>query len=117
MKLFTFAVFVLLLSFNKTVAQSREYSLQINQERAANTERFFLTLSAGQKQLLTFNADLANSAPRLHLTVKDEAGNIQVQSLLQMVNDQLIQWQLTNRTKDKRETETKGEIRLFKEVQ
>jgi len=117
MKLFIPAALMMALLFNKTFAQNREFSIRIGSGNVADTGKVSLTLNKNQKPLLAFNADLDRQAASLSFTVKDTLGNIKLQSLVQVVNEQLIKWQLSDRTIPERPTETKGELRLYKRVQ
>jgi hypothetical protein len=51
-------------------------------------------------------------SPEMRFTVQDTAGHQKAQGLLQVINSNLIQWQLMDGTKPGRYTESKGEIWL-----
>lgn len=115
--------------FNKTVAQSRDLSFLVGRWEAVqsrnagggievvDTSKIYLFFGEERKPLLSFEADFSKSPAWFDFTVKDTAGNIRLQSLLQFINDDLIKWQLFDDARAERFTTTRGEILFLRRTQ
>jgi hypothetical protein len=113
---------VLFFSFNKAVAQNKSVSFTISGWNAAGEEtvsghavadstKLSLQVGKGNRPLVSFLANLTKT-PGLNFTVRDTTGAVKLQSLLQVVNDDLIQWQWIDQTTPSRPSSGKGEIRV-----
>lgn len=123
MKTFILVFLIPLSFFNKPVAQSRNPAHCLSARPAINplyeashfnavdTGGIYLLLSKGSRPLVSLIADFSKS-PEMRFTVQDTAGHQKAQGLLQVINSNLIQWQLMDGTKPGRYTESKGEIWL-----
>ena len=115
--------------FNKTVAQNCNLSLLLSHGEAlpskkggsgfelADTGKIYLFFGKEHKPLLSFQADFSKSPKWFDFTVKDTAGNVRLQSLLQIINDDLVQWQLIDSAQTDRFTSVKGNILFLRRMQ
>jgi len=129
MKLLMLVLLGTLFSFNKTVAQNRDLSFLVGRWEAiqgknagggfevVDTSKIYLFFGKERKPLVSFEADFSRSPAWLDFTVKDTAGNIKLQSLLQIITDDLIQWQLFDGTRADQFTSARGEILFLRRTQ
>lgn len=117
MKTWILVLLWLLPFFNTTVAQSLEGRLEVKDSKKAHglemtvdTGKIFLVFGKEQKPLVSFQADFSKLPAWFDFTLKDTAGNIKLQSLLHISNDNQILWQLFEGTKPNRIVTGWGEI-------
>lgn len=122
MKTCMLLVMSLLLFLNKSVAQSRNLSSLIGRWETVeskyegggfevvDTAQIILFYGKERKLILSFTADFSKLPAWFDFTVKDTAGTVKLQSLLQVINDDLIQWQLFDGTRSNYFTASSGDI-------
>ena len=116
-------------SFRNTVVQNRNQLLLAgpwqavqNQNasggfEAVDTGKLNLFFGKERKPLLSIQADLSKSSAWLDFMVKDTAGNVRLQSLLQVIDDGMIQWQFFDSTRANHSTSASGEIFFLRRKQ
>ena len=122
MKMLMLVLLVVSFSFNKTVAQGRNPLFLAGPWKTVqspnagggievvDTSKINLFFGKEHKPLVSFQADFSRSSAWLDLTVKDTAGNVRLQSLLQVIDEGLIQWQLFDSTRTNHPASARGEI-------
>lgn len=129
MKMCMLFVIVLLSFLSKSVAQSRNLAALVGRWETIeskydgggfevmDTTHIILFYGKERKPLLSFNADFTKSPAWFDFTVKDTTGTVKLQSLLQVINDDLIQWQLFDGTRSDYFTASNGEIMYLRRKQ
>ena len=59
-----------------------------------DSARLFLVYGDQKKAIISYKADFSKSPAWFDFTVKDGANTIELQSLMQFINDDLVQWQI-----------------------
>lgn len=105
MKRVMFAVFALLFCFT-TVAQQRSIKNLIGTWEAVRTEndggglqvvdsaQIFLVYGDQKKKVASYRADFSHSPARFDFVVQDSTESLNLKSLIEFINDDLIKWQL-----------------------
>ena len=99
-------ILVLMIFYGSAFAQSRSFAHLIGKWEAVDSEnasgglevldssRLYLVYGTQKKPITGYRLDLSKSPGTFDFTVKDSMGNLSLKSLLQFINDDLIQWQV-----------------------
>jgi hypothetical protein len=82
-----------------------------------DSSRIFLVFGKDRKPIVSFNADFSKTPAWFDFTIKDTTGNTKFQSLLQVINEDLIQWQLFDGTRPSNFSTAQGEILFLRRKQ
>jgi hypothetical protein len=107
MKTFIVVMLLGLFSFNNLSAQSRDIKQLIGKWEAVDSENqkgglevvdsstIYLVFGTEKKRIASYKADFTKSPVWFDFVIKDESNTLQLKSLILFVNDDLIQWQVS----------------------
>jgi hypothetical protein len=107
MKTFIVVMLLGLFSFNNVSAQSRDIQQLIGKWEAVDSENqkgglevvdsstIYLVFGTEKKRIASYKADFTKSPVWFDFVIKDESNTLQLKSLILFVNDDLIQWQVS----------------------
>jgi hypothetical protein len=107
MKTFIVVMLLGLFSFNNLSAQSRDIKQLIGKWEAVDSENqkgglevvdsstIYLVFGTEKKRIASYKADFTKSPAWFDFVIKDESNTLQLKSLILFVNDDLIQWQVS----------------------
>ncbi|HZH01463.1 MAG TPA: hypothetical protein VEY32_10300 [Flavisolibacter sp.] len=107
MKTFIVVMLLGLFSFNNLSAQSRDIKQLIGKWEAVDSENqkgglevvdsstIYLVYGTEKKRIASYKADFTKSPVWFDFVIKDESNTLQLKSLILFVNDDLIQWQVS----------------------
>ena len=107
MKTFIVVMLLGLFSFNNLSAQTRDIRQLIGKWEAVDSENqkgglevvdsstIYLVFGTEKKRIASYKADFTKSPVWFDFVIKDESNTLQLKSLILFVNDDLIQWQVS----------------------
>jgi hypothetical protein len=107
MKTFIVVMLLGLFSFNNVSAQTRDIQQLIGKWEAVDSENqkgglevvdsstIYLVFGTEKKRIASYKADFTKSPVWFDFVIKDESNTLQLKSLILFVNDDLIQWQVS----------------------
>jgi len=107
MKTFIVVMLLGLFSFNNLSAQTRDIRQLIGKWEAVDSENqkgglevvdsstIYLVYGTEKKRIASYKADFTKSPVWFDFVIKDESNTLQLKSLILFVNDDLIQWQVS----------------------
>ena len=107
MKTFIVVMLLGLFSFNNLSAQTRDIRQLIGKWEAVDSENqkgglevvdsstIYLVFGTEKKRIASYKADFTKSPVWFDFVIKDESNTLQLKSLILFVNDDVIQWQVS----------------------
>lgn len=98
--------FVLLVTTLTTVAQNRSFKDLVGRWEAVDSDnnsggleiedstRVYLVYGDERKQIVSYKTDFQKSPARFDFTIKNGTESFELRSLVQFINDDLLQWQV-----------------------